>query len=254
MVRSKLGLKVLGSSILALGLVVFIADSSALATTGAQWTYVNPVSHNLLAFSEVLLPVWKATAGSESVSIEFTTGAKTKVQFKCTAFTLDGSPKLLLNGSISNGTATLKGCQTFLNGSGTPSSACLPKTNGAANDEIKTNELHGLLVLHKLGDGTKHHVILLLPLATEKLGNPLVATVQLGEECAIGESVPITGHLVLWDVPPLTLLEHKVVHLMEEFPALRLLKALGQAATILGDFLVLLSSPHVNYEWAGLTP
>lgn len=253
MVRSKLGLKALGLSVMVLGLMAFATGGVAQAETGASWTYINSKGE-LLAFSESLLPEVAAKLEGTSASLDFTTGGGTKVKFRCTAFALTGSPKLLLNGSISNGAATFTGCETFLNESEKASAACLPKTKGAAADEIKTNTAHGLLVLHKLANGTLHHVVLLIPLVTDpKTGEPLAATLELGEECSIGSSVPITGHLVLWDCPPFTGLEHLVEHLIEEFPGLRLLKALGKPATVLGTALARLINAHAGLKWAGLT-
>jgi hypothetical protein len=148
----------------------------------------------------------------------------------------------------------LTGCETFLNGS--VSKACLPKSNKGPNDQIQTNKATGLLELHKLtSDGKLDHVVKLTSIVKNAKGEPLMGSLELGEECSIGASVPITGNLVLYDCPAskVTILEHAVSHLIEEFPALRLLKALGQPATVLGSALASLEGVHKEFKWAGLT-
>jgi hypothetical protein len=248
MVRSRLGLKALGLSVLVLGLMAFATGGVAQAETGAEWVY--EANGKLLAISESLLPTLSAKLTSANAALDFTTGGGTKVEIQCTAFAINGSPKLLLNGSIGNGTATFTNCETFLNGK--LSSACLPKTAGATKtDEVTTNVVHGLLMLHTLPNGTKHHVVLLLPLETDKEGKPLAATLEMGEECSIGEKVPVTGHLVVWD--ELTGLKHLTSHPIKEFVGLPLLRALNQPATVLGTASAFLTEGHSALAWAGLT-
>jgi hypothetical protein len=254
MIRSRLGLRALVLSALVLGLTAFVTSGVAQATAGAKWTYISKAG-KLETFTKTLLPAVSAQleAGTKAV-LHFVTAGGTKVLFECTTLSLEGEPKLLENGSISEGQATFTGCETFLNG--VLSKFCLPKTNKGAFDVIQTNRATGLLELHKLtSDGKLDHVIKLTPVTKDAKGNPLAATLELGEECAIGASVPITGSLVVYDCPAsgITILKHAVLHLIEEFPALRLLKALGQPAEVLGSAFARLTGEHKEFDWAGLT-
>lgn len=249
MLRSRLGLKVLGLSALVVGLMAFVTSGVAQAETGAKWTYINPTTLKLETFTSALLPVAGIKLDSITKTIFFKTGGGTEVSITCTGEALSGEPKLLENGSISEGQSVMTGCNTFLNGK--LSAACLPKTSGAANDEIKTNKFVGLLELHKLAASTDD-VILLIPVVKNAKGETLAATIEMGEECSIGSTVPVTGSLVVYDCPPSTILEHLVEHLIEEFPALRLLKALGQPATIKGSSWLFLIGAHKGFKFAGL--
>lgn len=251
MIRSRIGAKALVLCGLVVGLMAFATGGVAQAETGAKWTYINPTTQELKSFDSNLLPLIEGKIEGASASLDFTTKGGTNVSFTCTAFSLTGSPVLLANGSISEGSATFTGCETFLNG--VLSKNCLPKTSGAALDEIKTNKAIGLLQLHTLvADGKKHHVVTLLPVTKNAKGEELAATLELGATCAIGESVEITGSLVVWDCKNEGL-THLVEHLIEEFPALKLLKALGQPAKILGSAFAFLGGAHKGIKWAGLT-
>lgn len=250
MIRSRLGLKVLSLSALVLGLMAISTAGVAQAETGASWTYINPATKVLETFKGTLKPVAVASLEEKTTgSLEFKTAGGTEVAFTCTAFALEGSPALLENGGVSEGQATFTGCETFLNGK--VSAACVPKTNKGALKTIQTNKAVGLLELHKLATSSDD-VTLLTPTVKNAKGETLATTIELGEECSIGTKVEVTGSLVIYDCPPSTILEHKVTHLIEEFPALRLLKALGQPSKVLGSALVSLTGAHKGFEWAGL--
>lgn len=246
---SRFGPKLIGTFSLVLVLMTFAIGATAQAETGAKWTYIHPPTSNLLTFTVALQPVVQMSAETE-INFQFTTGGGTKVSIKCGAMTLVGEPKLLENGGISESKSKYTKCETFLNG--VLSAACLPKTSGAANDEIVTNGSKGLLELHTLIGGVKHHVILHIPNTKNAKGETLAATIIMGEECSIGETVPLTGSFVLYDCEG-KLLTHQVIHLTEEFPGLRLLRALGQPVTVAGSFFEFLIGAHLNYKWAGLT-
>jgi hypothetical protein len=101
------------------------------------------------------------------------------------------------------------------------------------------------MLLHKLANGTKDATILVEPDTGTELLN-----FNLGEECSIGETIPITGHIVLWDCQN-TFSALKVTHLLEEFPGLHKLVALGQPAILSGSANVTLGGVHSGFAWGG---
>jgi len=137
MVRSRLGLKVLGLCALALGLMAFVA-SAAQATTGAHWNVINakgelikvPGTNDLLPLLEI------KEIENSTAQLLFTTKSGTKVGILCTAAHFDGGGLMQANGGISLGQVEFTGCVTLLNG--TISSACKPKTTGKALGTLLT--------------------------------------------------------------------------------------------------------------------
>ena len=127
------------------------------------------------------------------------------------------------------------------------SAACTPQSE-KIKGLVLTLKFDGLLVLHELiSNGVKDPMILLLP---DKAGEPL-ADLELGEECSIGEALTVGGHLDLFECKN-ELTVHKVTHLFEEKPPLRLLTVLGHPAELDGSFNISLTGEHKGYEWAGL--
>lgn len=246
MVRSQ-GFKAFGLCAVVVGLTAVIMGGVAQAETGAKWTYINVFNGQLSTFNAALSPRIQASMDSASGSLEFTTGGGTKVAITCTGLTLEGNPSLGENGSISEGQATFTGCETFLNGA--LSKPCLPITS-VTPDLIRTNNFKGLLQLFNLIADPYDDVTLLIPTVKDKSGNSLAVTIQLGEECAIAESVPVTGILVVTDTVPSSTLTHLVTHLIQEVPTLRLLKALGQPAKITGTANAFLGVGHGGIQWA----
>lgn len=242
MIRSRLGLKALILSGLVLGLMAF-ATSAAQAETGATWslktkagTLVNiPGANDLLP--EIDLAIENSTA-----SLLFTTGSGTKVEILCTTAKGIGV-KLIANGSLSKGKVKFTGCLTKLNGA--LAGACTPVNEGTKG-EILTQDGLGLLMLHTLTSGVKDPYVKLSPET-----NLTFVVISLGEECSIGESVDVKGHLDLKDCLN-DLTTELVNHLVEEFKPLQLLTALGQPATIDGSANVFLKGEHEGLAWAGL--
>jgi hypothetical protein len=244
MVRSRLGLKALVLSGLVLGLMAFAWSGVAQAEPTAHWGYINPTTLKLEFFSKTLEAKPLIELENKTASLLYTSGGGTKVSHLCTEAEFDEKGELTAEGSILLGRIKFKGCVTFLNG--VLSKPCEPHT-GAEKGVILTQKGTGLIKLHELTGGVKDQTVLLKPDEGE-----LLTTIETGEECSIGESVPVTGELVIWDsAGNASFKEHKVAHLIEEFPGLHLLKALGQSATISGTANVKLGGEHANFKWAG---
>jgi hypothetical protein len=241
---SKIGIKALISSGIILGLMAFAWSGVAQAEPTAHWGYINPTTLELEFFSKTLKAKPLIELEKKTANLLFVTGGGTKVTQLCTEAEFDEGDELSAEGSISLGRIKFKECVTFLNG--VLSKPCEPHT-GAEKGVILTQKFSGLIKLHELTGGVKDQTVLLMPDEGE-----LLATWELGEECSIGESVPVTGELVIWNTAGNTSFkEHKVAHLIEEFPGLHLLKALGQSATISGSANVTLRGEHTNFKWAG---
>jgi hypothetical protein len=223
-------LKAMGLCLMmALGLLAFAG--SAQATVGSKWM-VNGADIT----TNVLLPQVQITEiENKTASLLFTTGGGTKVEILCTNAELI-NVKLKAEGSLTEGSVKFSGCLTKLNGS--TSGPCKPFT-GAESGVVKTEKGLGLIILHE-GAG--------LTLIKPETGT-LLATIELGEECSIGESVPVAGELVLKDAAFTT---EAAEHLIAEGP-LTSLTALGQPATIDGSAWVkLVGTGHEGLKWSGL--
>lgn len=250
MVQPKLGFKALSLCALVIGIMAFVTSGIAQAEAGASWTYIDPSTGELKTFTKTLLPLGNAKLDSSTGSLLFTTGGGTKVAFVCTAGALvgEGGVKLLETGSTSEAQVKFTGCKTTLNG--VESKPCEPHT-GASKGEVITKKGVGLIKLHKLADGKNDAVVLITPTEKNAKGEPRGAIIELGELCAIGESVEVTGDLTVSDSQN-EFSVHKVEHLAEEFPALRGLKALGQPAVVDGTALVFLEGVHKGLKIAAL--
>jgi len=146
----------------------------------------------------------------------------TQVKFLCTEMKLK-NVALLANGNISEGTAAFHGCVTYLNGN--LSVPCEP-FSGSNKGLIQSEKFKGLLSLHE-----GELLALITPVGTN------IAIILLGEECAIGEEIPVAGKLTLLDSG---MSVENTVHLIKEGP-LTSLSALGNPATIDGAAVVRLS-------------
>lgn len=241
MVRSRLGFKVLGLCALALGLMAVVA-SAAQAEAGANWK-VNGSNVTL-----ALLPSFQVKElENKTASLLFTTAGGTKVEILCTAAkVLDGlttnDAKLGPEGKVDLGKAHFSGCLTKLNGVTSP--PCEPFT-GANKGLLLTETATGLIRLHPAGG---QPVIELKPENAEER----FVTFTLGEECAIGEKVPIAGLLFLKDCKSEGKVE-LVEHLVEELKELTKLTALGQPATLDGSVFIKLSgATHTGLKFSGI--
>jgi hypothetical protein len=243
MIRSKLGLKALGLCALVLGLTAF-ASGVAQAEPGASWGYKKTAGSALEKFSTSLEAGLAIEIENKTASLLFTTGGGTKVEILCAGAEFDEGGTLSANGSILLGRIKFTGCIIKLNG--TVSGPCKP-TTALGSGTILSNKFDGLIVLHN-----GQPVVLILSADPEESKNILV-NIELGPECSIGEKVPVTGDLVLWDCKGKTSFEtHAVTHLIEEFPSLHLLVALGKPALLDGSANVKLTGTHTGYLWAGL--
>jgi len=171
----------------------------------------------------------------------------------CKAVEYINGGELLTEGKIASGKLRFNVCDTLLNGSGTPSTACLPVV-GIMKDVIETRAVEGLLKLHLIvSGGAVEPLIYIKPTAVGPL-----AVVSSSEECAVGQNINIEGELVLKDLTaaaeggPGGLKQEAIIHLVEE-SSLSTLKASGQTATIDGTAEVKLTGAlHEGRKWSGL--
>lgn len=235
MIRSKLGLKALTLSALVVGVM---AIGASAAQANGDWTYINPSGGALKTFDSSLVPTIQISTDVAGV-LHFETKGGTKVLFLCPTAKLTENVKLLEGGKTSNGKVRFEGCTTDLNGSA--SKPCEPH-NGTEKGVIVTKEGLGLIVLHN-----SEPAILIEPVT-----GTLLATIETGEECSIGASVNVNGHVILKDCfnSGAGALEHKVTHLGEPAGLTGELTALGQPATLLGSVFAFLTGAHENFKWA----
>ena len=190
MLRSRLGLKVLGLCALVLGLMAFGA-AGAQAEVGAHWNVIEasgklvqiPGANDLLPQMEV------KEIENNTGELLFTTAAGTKVALLCTTVKFDEGGLLQANGGISLGRVLFTGCITKLNG--VTSAACKPKSGGAPSGSILTEKFKGLIVLDKLVAVTLTTYVKITPEDDKGKTSKLFLKMELGEECAIGEFVNV---------------------------------------------------------------
>jgi hypothetical protein len=257
MIRSRLGLKALGLCALLLGLMAFA--STAQAEPGSYWSLINAKGELIkLPGAEDLLPETELEIENKTGELLFTTKSGTKVAILCTAVNWDEGGLLIAEGGIKLGRLLFKGCITKLNG--TTSAACKPKSGGAASGEILTEKFKVLIFLDEVG-GVKEDYYKILPEDKESKASKLLAKLELGLECAIGETVNVEEKTLddgpwLKDCPAEgktskeRALEYRVEHLLEEALPGTLL-ALGQPATIDGSLLVRLIGTHLGLKFRG---
>ena len=261
MVLSKSGLRALGLCALALGLMAAFTSSRAQAEADAAWTMVD-LGGSLLKVgvpSDTLLPKINVkeietllTAPALRHVVLLSEALKMHYETRCTGAALEDEAgavgvRLLLTGSLEHGKVKFTNCIEFLKG--VESKACTPKTNGGPLGVILTGPLKGLIVLHELASGEKDELIRVEPLTGEK-----IVTLETGEECSIGESIPIIGRVFLKDSQNEFLVE-KEDHLFELGPLTELWgisKTAEHVATLKGSALVaLIGMGHVGLRWGG---
>jgi hypothetical protein len=227
MPRTRFGLRGLCAVVFG---VIAIGASAAESEAGGEWLVLDALSLALDAELE----------NSKATLLTKILGALTHIS--CTAATLIGV-KLEGEGSLTNGGKVLfTGCSVAINGKSAPE--CEVKSTGKAVGTVETLELKGLIVLHKLASGTLDELVRIEP----KAGTTFV-NLQMGEECPIGEDVPVAGKLFLKDAGN-AFLSHQVTHLIEEGP-LTQLTALKNPATIDGSLNVFLTGVHAGLLWGG---
>jgi hypothetical protein len=126
--------------------------------------------------------------------------------------------------------------------------ACEPSAEGVKG-LIVTNSITGLIVLHEPKAGTKEGVLELKPTTA---GGQL-ATINLGPECAFGETLKLGGVLFLKDSNG-QFSTNVVQHLLAELPALTKLTVNegSKAATMDGSFWAFLGGAQKGLTWSGI--
>jgi len=237
MTRSRLGL--LGLCVVVFGTMAFSA-TVAQAEVGSKWLFAQrPPQTELVPFLESSLGF-----EAETTIIKHTIISGVSVLFECKKMVAVNAT-LKANGSIGNG-AKIKysECITKLNGA--TSAACEPNAGGKEKGVINSQPLHALIVLHELAGGVKDDLIQVLP----DSGSTLLV-IEMGEECSIGEKVPIFGKLTFKDCES-AFLTHLVKHLMEVGPLTELWAInLTHPVTVLGSWWVFLTGMHEGMKWSG---
>jgi hypothetical protein len=165
--------------------------------------------------------------------------AGVKVEKVCTGAELTGA-KLETEGRFSSGAKVVfTGCIFKINGVEAPT--CIPHSPGQKPGVIVTNETKGLLVL----DGKE------VDLGIEPASGETLVTVELGEECAVGEKVPLIGTLMLALSQAGT---EEVTHLVVESALTELWlisKTEEHRVTLDGSAILALSGEHAGLKWSG---
>ncbi len=238
--------KALGLCALALSLMAF-AGGIAQAETGAKWK-VNGADVGDLLPQLVVKEIENKTA-----NIVFTTKGGTHVLILCTSTEFDTGGLLTSNGGVSTGNVGFKGCVTSLNGA--ISKNCTPHSPGKPLGEILSLQGKGLIALDKLASGELTELIKVVPVNAEGKIVKLFGMLEMGELCAIGETLNVeTTELGegVWgkDVGGNAgFLTESVTHLMVE--ALSKLLVLGQPTKVIGSAVVELGGVHTGLKWSG---
>jgi hypothetical protein len=257
---TKAGLRAAGSLIGTVTLLMTVSVTGALAEAGSQWLVLTSGG---LTKTTKELPVGvtgEISAGSKEVLLTKIAGAK--IEKTCTSVETPGL-KLEGESSIAPG-AKLKftGCKIFLNGA--ESKVCVPHTSGAPAGTLETTKLRGDLGLHfllnekgeKIKDEKTGEVILHGPIRLEPEVGETYMMLELGEECSIGEKVPIFGTFYAHDVGNKSGIEtHQVKHVIEEGPGTTvwILNKTEEHKVILdGSATLFLNGAHAGLKWGGM--
>jgi hypothetical protein len=181
--------------------------------------------------------------GSDFTLLSSFGASNTPIAILCKTLTTDDG--LLFVGGGSLATLLFTACETFLKSPPELSKPCKPA-------EPIVAKVKDLLILH---NGKTYDLF------SPDEGTTF-ATIKLGEECAAGENVPVTGSLVaqcLWNNGGVTTIgcEHEEVsHLIEQAPAALFpsdtLSFGTHAASLDGAANLHLGAPNVNALWSGL--
>jgi len=238
MTRSKLKLKALGLCALVVGLMA-LTTGSAQATVGSGWFY------NGALLAEALKPEVQATLENSMGSL-LTTIANKGIHILCTAMKLIGWTIFDPNGQTL-GKADFSGCEflELLAGGGTKKiSACTPIAEGVPG-LIVTNFLKGLIELHEPSPGVREGFVKISPDT-----GTVLALIVLGEECAFGAHLTVSGTIGVKDCNHEFPVE-KVTHLFEPVLQALVINGGATAATLDGSANVSLAGIHVGRTWSG---
>jgi len=243
-----------------MALFMTVIVTGALAEAGSQWLVLT--SGGAIKTTNELPVSVTGKIGAGSKEALLTKIAGVKVEKSCTTVETIGL-KLEGESSIAAG-AKLKftGCKMFLNG--VESKACVPHTSGAPAGTLETTKLRGDLGLHfllnakgeKIKDEKTGEVILHGPIQLIPEVGETYMTLELGEECSIGEKVPIIGTFYAHDVGNKSGIEtHQVEHVIEEGPgtAVWVISKTEEHKVILdGSAALTLSGAHIGLKWSGM--
>jgi hypothetical protein len=161
-------------------------------------------------------------------SLENNTGAllsrvsfTARIAIKCTAVEIIDALLTTTGGVKEGAKVKFTGCTVLANGTDglrDELTKCGVHTGTAAAGTIETEPFHALLKLHELkSSGEKHDTLLVVPDNEEELAVKLL----MGNMCAIGEEIPVFGHLSFRDCGgDKKGLEHLLTHLITEFEPL----------------------------------
>jgi hypothetical protein len=218
------------------GLCLFAAlGLAAISAAGAQaepnaHVYVNTVLLNTTIGVKV---------ESEKHTLLLSTVGKTNtpIEILCTKASVDDG---LINSGVVTGNLLFAECSTFLNKDPKASEPCKPK------EPIEAN-VKGLLFLHN-----GHNYLLVSPAS-----GTVFTTLNLGEECSVGEKFEVEGNAVIEDCNSLhDLGVEQEVHLIQQassalFPS-HGLKFGKHVANIHGSANVTLTGVHAGLPWKAL--
>jgi hypothetical protein len=235
MIRTKLGL--LGLCAVVFGVMAFAA-SGAQAEATANWLILNAKSE--VKTGAELSATVAGNLETGVTGILLTEVLKIPTRILCTSATLIGV-SLEGTGSLTNGgKVQFSSCTVDTNG--TLNEKCKPKAGGAEVGTILTNAGKGLLVL--IGGVARTRI--------EPKEGETFATINMGAECPIGESIPVRGKLVIQDSEVTT---HKEKHLITEDTVNTDLWVLNKTeehkAKIDGSAEVFLTGAHATLSWSG---
>jgi hypothetical protein len=256
MIRSRLGVKALGLCALMLGLLAFA--SAAQAEVNSKWVLVNK-SGVLTSVTDTLQPEVQIKEievfeGGVQEAILLTKVAGIETALLCTNANLlnaagTGAPKMGLEGTLL-GKVTFTGCITKLKGVTSP--PCKPHAPALSPEGTITTELaKGLVSLH--ATAPEGAVFKIVPDSGETFVTVTLGTAGIGNECAIGEKLPVSGQLSLQSS---NFKVEEVEHLIKEFAGLTDLWVLNKTAehkaTIDGSAWARLLNEHEGFKWAGI--
>ena len=209
----------------------FSAIAIPIAQAGAAPNWMVPPKPNLPA---------GLSAKAEKTLALLTKIAGVSVEFSCTSISLDSA--LIEAEGKGSGKALFSGCITRLNG--VTSSVCEP-VSGGTKGKIASASLKGQLAAHE-GSTTLARI--------QAVTGETLATVEMGEECSLGEKVSVIGSLYLKDANGEFEVE-KETHVLEAGPLTELWaisKTAEHKATADGSVGVSLSGETLGRPWSGL--
>ncbi len=216
-----------------IGLLFFVVGLTAISVGSAQanWKLITSKGE-LVGVTEALLPQFLLKeAENKTLAFLWTTKNGVAITHLCLTAAVIGM-KMLPSGSTTEGKLRFTGCVTLLNGTLSP--ACYPRGHLGEKGVFETNKITATAV----AGGIKYQ-----PVEGENF-----AALELGEECAIGESLPVTGALFLKESAG-TFEKEQVTHLFDQGSSS--IAVLGMPLTLDATLVIELSGEHMGLKWAG---